>query len=489
MSDLENRCESILNDAAIAEEDRIDAVEKLVRKEKEGLLLDHEIERLVLDILWAHCKGDKKRLGKPRIVGVRKSNQINFPQPYNSRCKSKDLTQWVPLEESLGQEDAKESPNDNPYDLLRGIVGNEWTDQDIERVLAQNEFDVGRTISTWLGLPSDESAQNNDQASQPTCEPFSKAQTASRIICKYYLQSGSCLRGSACLYKHDVSQRICRFWLQGRCLAGDKCLFLHSVPQEVLDQSKNALQNAPPKNFTSWDRHALPKLGEKATNKRTTTNVSSQQSWASVSELKNPGVAMSNTSSLKNVAIRVNKGLVPVTVPKHTPWKDKEFLQNEKYIELRDSARKSAELRNKYLQLATNRWSQNDPLTAKIFSKKGQGFHQRMVDLYAEGRELLIEQRHKIGSEIFVDLHGFELGEAIEYLKTILEEIETSEKHKPRPVYIITGHGHFKVKRHADQLTQNLKLFIDRLHYISKDFGEDPVYGRITGLDPWSAIK
>lgn len=476
-------CLQLLAETSVAEDERVEQVEQLVREKYGDTMANSELERLVLDLLWEHFEG-VKRVRKAKIIDKTSTNPIKLPEAaYKPEARAKlgqPKKKWVPLEEIEIPEEPVSMENKSPYDMLRDILGRDTSDDDIERVLSHNEFDIGRTIDMLLKTMRTQSA---DQAEQENKQKLlTRDQTAERVVCRYYLQSGSCLRGSDCMYSHDLSQRICRFWLQGKCIAGTDCQFLHEIPQEVIAKLNTAV-GAQPVAQTAPDIKALPKLGSKKPAKKqvplAVPAAPPTPSKLSLNSLPPLGTKLST---------QLNRGLIPIRAPMHTPWKEPDFLENQKYVDFRVSARKWADFRNKYLQLATNSWSDNDPATAKHMSKKGQEFNEQMIQDYENARQVLLEQRTKPSSEVYVDLHGLELENAIEFLEQQLETLNAETRHNPRVVYIICGRGHYKMKRYLDHLSQQVTMYLDRKGYLHKNFGDNPLFGRIIGVDPYSKI-
>lgn len=496
---------TILDDPQVGgEEERMEAVEDLVRDVRSSTCGSAELERLVLDILWEHRTGKKP---KAKVVGKKATQQLKLPDPAigwkssaESSKKKGRQQKWIRLEDLPEGGEDQNDKNSSPFEMLRTLLGNDASDADIERVLAHNEFDIGRTVDMFMSTSAPQQEESEDQftPAAPQEEVITKERIASRIMCKYFLQSGICMRGNDCMYSHDISQRICRFWLQGRCLADDKCVFLHEIPGEIVSKLSISGPKEPAKP-PKIDN--LPALGTKRSQLTGRGDASRPASAVEVESgptlpATKPGAKFDFASTLKKKKeagklpdISVNRGRVPIAVPRRVPWKNPDFGINQEYVDLRQSAKRLGELRNKYLQLATNAWSANDPAAAKAFSKRGQNFHQRMIDAYFEGASLLWEQRLKPTSELYVDLHGLELGKAIDQLESRLNEIESQDKAEPRVAYILCSRGHFKVKHHSDQLTQHVRVFLDEHGYLHRDFGEDPTFGRIIGVDPWSSIR
>ena len=128
--------------------------------------------------------------------------------------------EWVP------------QPDMSPYDILRSVLGDKKTDEEIEDALNHNSYDLGATIAALVG--SDAEAQytipdNNvlvGKSMMVNQRPSTPGAAKSPIVCKYWLASGSCLRAD-CRFAHDTSAYLCKYWINGQCLAGDSCQFSH----------------------------------------------------------------------------------------------------------------------------------------------------------------------------------------------------------------------------------------------------------------------
>ncbi|KAL9005215.1 MAG: hypothetical protein Q9188_002014 [Gyalolechia gomerana] len=127
----------------------------------------------------------------------------------------------------------------SPYDMLRSVLGDGRSDEDIEAALAANGYDLSLTLMSLMGS---QTAYQQDQHFVPeqghevligksmmTRRPVAVDQTThgrSPIICKYFLSGGRCMRAD-CRFSHDLSGHICKYWMMGNCLAGDSCVFSH----------------------------------------------------------------------------------------------------------------------------------------------------------------------------------------------------------------------------------------------------------------------
>ena len=106
------------------------------------------------------------------------------------------------------------------YDMLRSVMGDGKTDEEIESALEANGYDLSATITNFMG------ASQQDQTyfpetdghvligkSMTPSQPIMIDQTErgrSSIICKYWLSNGNCLRAD-CRFSHDLSSHICKY--------------------------------------------------------------------------------------------------------------------------------------------------------------------------------------------------------------------------------------------------------------------------------------
>ncbi|KAH0061084.1 hypothetical protein KCU96_g20626, partial [Aureobasidium melanogenum] len=119
------------------------------------------------------------------------------------------------------------------YDMLRSVLRDEKSDEELEHVLQLNGYDFSQTIMA-LADPqalSTTEAQNRTylvgKSMSPTSRPLTPStQSKSGIVCKYWLSSGHCARAD-CRFSHDLSNHLCKYWLAGTCLAGESCIFSH----------------------------------------------------------------------------------------------------------------------------------------------------------------------------------------------------------------------------------------------------------------------
>ncbi|MCJ1380364.1 hypothetical protein MMC17_003467 [Xylographa soralifera] len=173
----------------------------------------------------------------------------------------------------------------SPYDMLRSILGDGKSDEEIEAALESNAYDLSSTIMTLMGhqalfgdqeaLPSSEGQILIGKSMIPS-EPITINQHnpgRSNVICKYWLSTGSCLRAD-CRFSHDLSSHICKYWIMGNCLAGDTCVFSHDPAALIsnlnIDNGNPMIATPPTQNihpsFQVQDYDAFPTLQPAAMN-------------------------------------------------------------------------------------------------------------------------------------------------------------------------------------------------------------------------------
>lgn len=139
-------------------------------------------------------------------------------------------------------------PDMSPYDILRSVLGDKKTDDEIEKALNQHSYDLGATIAALVGtedaqytaIPDSNILVGKSMAAQP--RPTTPNASKTPVVCKYWLASGSCLRAD-CRFAHDTSGYLCKYFMQGQCLAGDACQFSHDPSLLV---SHLSVSNTPP---------------------------------------------------------------------------------------------------------------------------------------------------------------------------------------------------------------------------------------------------
>lgn len=107
-----------------------------------------------------------------------------------------------------------------PYDILRSVLREERSDEEIENVLEANGYDLSASIAALMGgqaldvtqgaaLPQDKTFLVG-KSMAPTSRPLTPAgQARSPVVCRYWLSTGQCLRAD-CRFSHDLSSHVCK---------------------------------------------------------------------------------------------------------------------------------------------------------------------------------------------------------------------------------------------------------------------------------------
>jgi len=160
-------------------------------------------------------------------------------------------------------------PDMSPYDILRSVLGDKKTNEEIEEALEKSSYDLGQTIALLTGtenpgtqlvddppLKHDGSVLIGKSMTTEQIRPVTPNAAKSPVVCKYWASTGSCLRAD-CRFAHDTSNHICKYWLSGSCLAGDSCQFSHDPSAFMASLSINessAIYSTPPYSFQLQDQ-------------------------------------------------------------------------------------------------------------------------------------------------------------------------------------------------------------------------------------------
>ncbi|KAL1954910.1 hypothetical protein VTO42DRAFT_448 [Malbranchea cinnamomea] len=134
-------------------------------------------------------------------------------------------------------------PSDmDPYDILRTVLGDRRTNEEIEAALEANAYDLAATMAALTEKDAHNQTTTTNAEGKVlvgksmTMDHSSHVNVAgqgkSPIVCKYWLSTGQCLRAD-CRFSHDLMNHICKYWLAGNCLAGNSCPFSHD-PSTVM---------------------------------------------------------------------------------------------------------------------------------------------------------------------------------------------------------------------------------------------------------------
>lgn len=113
-----------------------------------------------------------------------------------------------------------QSADMSPYDMLRSILGQARTDDEIEAALALHGYDLSATIVSIMESQAQDGTPVATPAEEPKnvligksvsdmrpCTPVN--QQKSGVICKFYMSTGQCLRAD-CRFSHDLSNHLCK---------------------------------------------------------------------------------------------------------------------------------------------------------------------------------------------------------------------------------------------------------------------------------------
>lgn len=111
----------------------------------------------------------------------------------------------------------------SPYDMLRSVLGDGKTDEEIESALESNGYDLSTTLMNLMGgqamYQEPTYVQQNDgeiligksmMPTRPVTIDKPQERGRSSIVCKYWLSNGNCLRAD-CRFSHDLSNHICKY--------------------------------------------------------------------------------------------------------------------------------------------------------------------------------------------------------------------------------------------------------------------------------------
>jgi hypothetical protein len=110
----------------------------------------------------------------------------------------------------------------DPYDMVRSVLRDDRSNEDIEKALEENGYDISATLLALMAAQGyanqnqPVSLADNDRtilvgkSMSPSFRPATPlSQQKSNILCKYYLANGSCARAD-CRFSHDASKHVCK---------------------------------------------------------------------------------------------------------------------------------------------------------------------------------------------------------------------------------------------------------------------------------------
>ena len=109
-------------------------------------------------------------------------------------------------------------PDMSPHDILRTVLGDRKTNDEIESALEFNSYDLGATIgSLTQGQDTNTPPQQSDgrvlvgksMTMDQSRSAASPAANRSPVVCQYWLSTGQCLRAD-CRFSHDLTNHLCK---------------------------------------------------------------------------------------------------------------------------------------------------------------------------------------------------------------------------------------------------------------------------------------
>ncbi|KAJ5638023.1 hypothetical protein N7490_007902 [Penicillium lividum] len=161
------------------------------------------------------------------------------------------------IQGSLSATAAEFVPDMSPHDILRTVLGDKRSNDEIEAALEANSYDLGATIAALSqDTEAEVFAKHHDDGRvlvgksmvMDKSRPITPSGLErSPVVCKYWLSTGQCLRAD-CRFSHDLTSHLCKYWVMGNCLAGDGCPFSHdpSALVSTLSVSGSSRPTSPP---------------------------------------------------------------------------------------------------------------------------------------------------------------------------------------------------------------------------------------------------
>ncbi|KAJ9142061.1 CCCH zinc finger and SMR domain-containing protein [Pleurostoma richardsiae] len=208
----------------------------------------------------------------PEIYGDFQSDNVDWLVSDDAASITSSVGTSSGLNAAAPEFSSSQQTDMTPYDMLRSILGQTRTDEEIDAALAMHGYDLGATISAIMESQASDPAVMTVQVEEaqggvligksmtPELRPSTPADQRSGAICKFFLTTGKCMRAD-CRFSHDLSSHICKYWVQGTCLAGDTCVFSHdpallvnrlTVDGASTPPSRSAQLNLQIQDFTSF---------------------------------------------------------------------------------------------------------------------------------------------------------------------------------------------------------------------------------------------
>ncbi|GAM88477.1 hypothetical protein ANO11243_065100 [Dothideomycetidae sp. 11243] len=169
----------------------------------------------------------------------------------------------------------------SPFDIIRSVLRDGRSDDDLNKLLEANGYDLSQTIATLMESQPEGEQQSQQQppigqaktylvgkSMSPSSRPMTPlSQAKSPIVCRYFLASGHCARAD-CRFSHDLTNHLCKYWMAGNCLAGDACMFSHdpSLLMSRLNTEAGSVKQPAAPEFHIQDTDLFPALKRSESN-------------------------------------------------------------------------------------------------------------------------------------------------------------------------------------------------------------------------------
>lgn len=110
-------------------------------------------------------------------------------------------------------------PDMSPHDILRTVLGDKRSNDEIEAALEANSYDLGATIASLShDIESEAISKQHDDGRVLVGKSMTMEQvrpvtplgsSRSPVVCKYWLSTGQCLRAD-CRFSHDLTTHVCK---------------------------------------------------------------------------------------------------------------------------------------------------------------------------------------------------------------------------------------------------------------------------------------
>lgn len=108
-------------------------------------------------------------------------------------------------------------PDMSPHDILRTVLGDKWSNDEIETALEANGYDLGATIASLSQDQDGDSFSKQHDGRVVVGKSMTMEQrpvtpsghSRSPVVCKYWLSTGQCLRAD-CRFSHDLTSHLCK---------------------------------------------------------------------------------------------------------------------------------------------------------------------------------------------------------------------------------------------------------------------------------------